>query len=494
MNGKIWVESEYGKGSKFIFEIELEEREDTKQFNLFSDKKVLVVDDNKSWHSILANILEMFNIKVDHAYSGEEAVKKVCKCKECYDLILMDWNMPKIDGIEATKIIQKEFKKHPVTIIMISSFRQESIANLAKDVGIDIFLQKPINPSVLNDILSGLFLDGVDIKNIDTVKEDTLKDDLQSLNGSSILIVEDNVINQEIIIGLLENSGIKIDIANNGVEAVDMFNANSTKYELILMDLQMPIMGGIEATKIIREKYKDIPIIALTANAMKEDVEKTKLAGMNEHLNKPIEVEKLYATLLKFISKKESSSEIKTKKEEIELPEFTNIDISIGLKYLSNNKKLYLKILNDFYESYKDVKLEELSDEEFKRVTHTIKGLSANIGANSLHTIAKELDVTQNKSLLPEFYKELNAVIDELEEKLSKIDNQRDFKPELDTETRDELLEALKEYAKKRRSKLCNEVLEKLLSYKLSNEDQQLFNELKKLVDGRKYKIIVEMI
>ncbi|MEA3315706.1 MAG: ATP-binding protein, partial [Campylobacterota bacterium] len=128
-------------------------------------------------------------------------------------------------------------------------------------------------------------------------------EDINILKGSNILLVEDNKINQEIIVGLLENSGINIDIASNGSKAVELYQQNSNKYELIFMDIQMPIMDGYQATNLIRKENKDIPIIALTANAMKEDIEKTKSVGMNEHLNKPIDVNNLYSTLLKYISK-----------------------------------------------------------------------------------------------------------------------------------------------------------------------------------------------
>jgi len=164
-----------------------------------------------------------------------------------------------------------------------------------------------------------------------------INSDITALKGNKILLVEDNSINQEIILGLLENSGIKIDIANNGEEALKKYAIK--KYELIFMDLQMPIMDGYEATKIIRAKDKDIPIIALTANAMKEDMQRTKLVGMNEHLNKPINVELLYKTLFKYLSNKSTKSQIlKNDNKHIIIPNFT----SIGLSYLLENKKLYL--------------------------------------------------------------------------------------------------------------------------------------------------------
>lgn len=419
MGGKIWVESELGVGSKFIFEIPLEEREKEKKFNIFSDKKVLLVDDNNTWHEILGNTLEMFGIEVEHAYGANEAIKKAYECEGSFDLILMDWNMPELDGIEVTKIIQEMClncskkgvcsKKLPPSVIMVSSFRQESIVKLAKEVGINIFLQKPLNPSILNDILSELFLDDIDKQHFSSPKDnETLENNLKTLKGSNILLVEDNKINQEIILGLLEDSGINIDIANNGKEAVDKFKEK--KYQLIFMDIQMPIMDGYEASKLIREINKDIPIIALTANAMAEDIEKTKAIGMNEHLNKPIDVEKLYETLYKYIHNKIDV----VSKEDIIVPNFVNINSTLGLKHLAGNKKLYLKVLNAFYNDYNDLNLEELNLENLIRITHTIKGLSASMGAINLSEIAKEIENTQNKNLFPQFYEELNRVCDEL--------------------------------------------------------------------------------
>ena len=165
---------------------------------------------------------------------------------------------------------------------------------------------------------------------------------LKTLQGSHILLAEDNKMNQEIVLGLLQESKIIVDIAQNGAVAVEMFKSNPSKYELILMDLQMPVMGGIEATKHIREIDQDIPIIALTANAMLEDIKRTKAAGMQEHLNKPIEPEKLYATLLHYISKKvEITTQSSDNQEERTPIKLANIDTDIGLSHMNNNKKLY---------------------------------------------------------------------------------------------------------------------------------------------------------
>ena len=307
MDGKIWVESEEGKGSSFIFEIDLEEKTNLSNYNVFGDKTILVVDDNESWHSILSSTLSTFGVKVEHAYNGNQRLWiKVKASTKPYDLILMDWNMPELNGIEATQKIQEMGREEDIpTVVMISAYHEESLVEAAKKAGIDIFLQKPINPSILNDILSGLFLKGETFSDTHIPEtQKSLRSEMKTLKGSHILLAEDNETNQEIIVGLLEESGIMIDIANDGQEAVNKYKEDPNKYELIFMDLQMPVMDGYEATRQIRALDKEIQIVALTANAMVEDIEKTQAVGMDEHLNKPIEVEKLYATLLKRLSKK----------------------------------------------------------------------------------------------------------------------------------------------------------------------------------------------
>ncbi len=308
---------------------------------------------------------------------------------------------------------------------------------------------------------------------------------INTLKGNNILLVDDNKTNQEIILGLLENSKINIDIANNGAEAVSLFKSNQDKYELILMDLQMPIMGGIEATKIIRVLNQDIPIIALTANAMQEDVIKTKQAGMNKHLNKPIEVEKLYKILLKYIFKKSDiPNEIK---EDITLPKFINIDTKIGLLHMDNNHKLYIKILNDFYMDNKNLKLDNLNDEEFKRTIHTIKGLSANIGAISLNKATKELEESQNRDLLAKFYDKLYQVLNEL--RSLELTNNKNNLTLLKNDNNEikKLFIKLKEALLSKRPKKYKAVIQDIQKYKLDIKEEELLNQIKVL--SKKYKI-----
>jgi len=312
-------------------------------------------------------------------------------------------------------------------------------------------------------------------------------EDITVLRGSKILLVEDNLINQEIIIGLLENSGIILDIANNGQEAVNKCSENS--YELVFMDIQMPIMDGYTATKIIKHKDDTTVIVALTANAMKEDILKIKSVGMNDYLHKPINIKKLYEILLKYITKKEvNSNVIVNKTDKIILPNIPNLDISVGLSYLAGNEKLYIKILTNFYDDYNSLNLENLDVEEFKRMIHSLKGLSASIGATNIHKMAEELDKTQDKSLLPKFSQELNLLLKELENFISKNKKDKIKKIVTSDEIINELFIDLQNVIAKKRSKKCKLAIEELEKYKLNKEDTDLFQKIQYFINKYKFK------
>ncbi len=426
MDGRIWVESKQDEGSTFSFEIELEEINEEKNFNLFSKKRVLIVDDNLSWHDVLEHTLHLFDMEVEHSYDGYDAIEKVKGNAGVYDLVLMDWNMPGIDGIETTKALQKlcvtcSLKENcpdtiPTSVMMVSAFRQDTITKQANEIGIEHFLQKPINPSLLNDLLSTIFLGSTPIQDKVFSHIQHQKSDLNVLAKCKILLVEDNTTNQAIIEGLLEKTPIQIDIANNGLEGVNRFN--ETSYALILMDLQMPVMDGFAATKQIRAVEKKIPIIALTANAMKEDLDVTKSLGMNAHLSKPIEVDTFYEILLQYlplgVHTSESIDSDLLEVETVVLPDFVHIDKKVGLHYLGGNVKAYKKVLQEFKTNYSDLYLEEMDDQEIHRVAHTVKGLSATIGAPALSRVAEALEERGERTLFASFYDALAMILDDL--------------------------------------------------------------------------------
>ncbi len=248
-------------------------------------------------------------------------------------------------------------------------------------------------------------------------QKQTLKQQVNHLGGR-ILLTEDNLINQEIVTNLLEDSNIIIDIAENGLEAINKFKQN--EYQLIIMDIQMPVMDGYEATRIIRKDNLTIPIIALTANARHEDLQKTLQAGMNEHLNKPIDVNKLYLILLKYLAAEQTPA-VSTEAQADSLPDippFTSLDTRLGLSYFSGNSKIYLKILTKFADGYRDLDLKSLDAEQLKRSLHTLRGLSSNIGATELNAIIIKLETTQNEQLLAELAQTLTQVTSEIDTKL----------------------------------------------------------------------------
>jgi signal transduction histidine kinase/CheY-like chemotaxis protein len=488
MNGKIWVESKLGKGSNFICEIELESRVLEEKFDLLKNKNVLVIDDSKTWLEVISFQLDNLGLKVDCANSGKEAIDILKRGSKVYDFILVDWNMPELDGIETSKIIVEDFDYKKEQILLMSSYHVSTL-NIEKDINnSETFLIKPIDPVQLNKHLLGNMVFNVGKEN-KIEKDLDIQNKIKRLKGSQILLVEDNEINQELIVEILKEVGIKVDIAKNGLEGIKKYETNK-KYELILMDIQMPVLDGYEATKEIRKQDKKIPIVALTANAMIEDVSKTSEVGMNKHLNKPIDVNKLYEALIEYIpAKVEDVSEEFAKVETDDLPDFEGIDKAFGLNLVMNNKKIYKQILQGMLK-FKDINLKEFDDKDLKREVHTIKGISASAGALKLSEMAKEIELTLNKDLLPQFESELNKIIKEIETKLQETKIE---KIEITKQVRDVLFNKLKEAVSTKRVKNCKPIIQELERFKLTDEDSKQFEEVKQLISKFKFKQAMEI-
>ncbi len=494
MRGTISVESQLGSGTTFSFEIELPKEVLLKPFNLFSGKKVLLIDDSESWCEIISYQLRSFGLEVDYVLCAMDGIDLLTHKGDIYDLIIIDWNMPKINGIEAFKIIEERFNIDSNKNILISAHNRDILNDDMKKAHISRFLHKPVNPSSLNEILNEIFLgkkDHLRAKLLD--HKDSLHIKIKSLKGSEILLVEDNEINQEIIIELLRDSGINIDLAMDGFEAIK--KTEHKNYELILMDIQMPILDGYEATKEIRKINKEIPIIALTANAMKEDIEKTKAAGMQMHLNKPIEVDKFFETLLEFIPVKvdiDEEAELLLEKniKDQELPHFETLDTKFGLNLVMDRVDIYKQVLKGLIK-YKDLSCENMNDEEFKRTMHSLKGICASAGGLELSEMAKEIEQTLNRELLPQFVTKLNETIAEIEKNI--ISNNIE-KKEITQEQKEELFEQLKEAVSTKRAKSCKPIIEELENYHLDFADKKLFEEVKQFVSKFKFKEAMELL
>ncbi|MGQ0621543.1 MAG: PAS domain-containing protein [Panacagrimonas sp.] len=305
MDGEIEVQSVPGRGSTFSFSARFGLAPPTTRRaptpKSLRGLRVLVVDDNPTAISILRAYLESFGFLVASASDGPKAIAAIAAAGiEGFRLVLMDWQMPGMNGIEAARRIRELAKPEPTVIIMVTAFGREEVERQAHAAGLDGFLIKPVNPSVLLDTILNAF--GTEAA-LEIVKPPAPMPSTTTLAGRRVLLVEDNEINQEVARELLQRAGVIVDLAVNGREAVDC--AARADYDAVLMDVQMPVMDGLEATRRIRaldSPRASVPIIAMTANAMAEDRQRCLDAGMNDHLGKPVDVNRLHATLAKWIA------------------------------------------------------------------------------------------------------------------------------------------------------------------------------------------------
>jgi len=303
MGGNIWVMSEPGKGSVFTFTIRLQRgAEETSVFlspdiNL-SNIRIMTVDDDPDILKYFFEIVQSFGIMCDIATSGEKALQLIDK-NGSYHIYFIDWKMPVMDGLQLTREIKSRVSQNSI-VIMISALEWSAIADEAKAAGVDKFLSKPLFPSTIAEVINECL--GVDKRQ----SERSQAADIAGIfAGRRILLAEDVEINREIVQTLLEPTKVEIDFAENGAEAVRKFTENPKKYEMIFMDIQMPEMDGYEATRRIRAldimMAKTIPIVAMTANVFKEDIERCLEAGMNSHIGKPIDFDEVLKTLHSFL-------------------------------------------------------------------------------------------------------------------------------------------------------------------------------------------------
>lgn len=503
MGGRIEVTSQENIGSKFSFDLEFEVLE-WKEEQLINDKKfkILVVDDQEISRIILKDMLESFGYIFFEAKDGIESIEMVKEAEdsnEPFDFILMDWNMPRLNGKEAIKKIyelynQKEIKKTIPSILMVSAYSKDEI-NL-DDVHIDNFLTKPVTSSTLFDALAEV-KKGI----VKEINSSDIHKDAPNLFGLKILLVEDNEINQEVASMFLQKAQIEVDIANNGLEAVEIYKKNQGKYDLILMDLQMPILSGYDATIQIREFDKNIPIVALTAAAMIEDKEKVLKFGMNDHLSKPINSSELYNTIIKYSKKI-------TKKDLIYSKSLSDENIVLDWEFLEkslSNKELINKLLNKFIEQLNTdfasiVEKVRENSIDAPSLIHGLKGVSGNLGANSLFEICKKIDSKfKNKNAIS------SVEISTLEEEIAKVKFELKHldstKNQLNKENINilskiefkELINSIKKDLKDG-SVILEETLEKLylnLKNKLSNQD---IKTLKDFIDDFEYSKALDIL
>jgi signal transduction histidine kinase/CheY-like chemotaxis protein/HPt (histidine-containing phosphotransfer) domain-containing protein len=413
MEGTIWAESEPGVGSTFHFTAWFGIGSEKKRKHLIPDLagiRALVVDDNAQAREILTDALRAFALRSESVSSGEDAVKEIASADshDPYRLILMDWHMPGMDGLEASRIIKRDDRlQHVPKIVMVTGFGREDVRTQAEEIGIDSYLLKPVNSSLLFDTLVDLF----GVAGVEDQRSRVKKDDapVHDATGIRVLLVEDNEMNQQVATELLESGGAIVTVANHGGEAVKILTEGdqAPPFDVVFMDLQMPQMDGFTATKLLRRdpRLQKFPIIAMTAHALVEERQRCLDAGMNDHVSKPIDPDNLFATLLRWAKPRQKSAvesqtqPVKAKpSDEILLPEIAGVNVADGLNRVAGNRRLYRDLLGQFASKQRDAAaqisaaLESGDSKLAERIAHTVKGVAGNLAIEEVQSAAQKVE------------------------------------------------------------------------------------------------------
>ncbi|NQZ32690.1 MAG: response regulator [Oceanospirillaceae bacterium] len=451
MGGKIWLDSEVGVGSSFHFTVSLgktlQPETSLKASNCALEKlKVLIVDDIKMARAVLVDLLAGLGIKAEQTDNGAQCIEMIKEAQlegVPFDLVLMDWRMPEMDGIETSNKIHEAHLDNSPHILMVSAYdKDEARAHLDESV-IQQFLEKPVNEVSLRHILLNRF--GVD-QDSNRVVADT-DQSIPNLSSFHILLVEDNAINRQVALGYLQDTKIKVDIAEDGLLAIEKIKAY--QYDLVLMDIQMPNLDGLSATQYIRKDLNmlGLPIIAMTAHAMQSDVEKSLAAGMNLHICKPIDPDLLIESILTYLTPAVSvvttdivlpvpseqqpnvlssnntgndKSVVLTKLNQISL-----LDCNKAIVQMQGRETLYLELIQNFCleQQLLGAKMQQSftaqDQQTLYRLAHSLKSNAAYIGAFDLSVLSTQLEKSLaqgdwNARLLSQVITELEQIISAL--------------------------------------------------------------------------------
>jgi PAS domain S-box-containing protein len=428
MGGQIWLDSEPGVGSTFTCTAWFGIGQQKDGGRIVPEKlihlRALIVDDNAGARAIIDDLLKGVVAHADAVASGAEAIAAVkqADAADAYDVVFMDWHMPGMDGLQAARALKADLcLEHPPAIIMVTAFGREEIREEAERLHLDGFLVKPVTRSMLVDALVTAFADAGD--QAAAVARATAEG--VSLAGLRLLLVEDNDINQQIAVELLEGVRAKVDVVNNGREAVDRLFGGPIPppYDAVLMDLQMPVMDGHQATAKIRsdQRFQDLPIFAMTAHATLEERDLCLANGMNGHISKPIEPARLFDTLGTVARQSPKAAPGGTSatgdSTVTDLPPVDGLDRADGLRRVGGNSRLYVKLLRQFASQQADAvgqiraALAGNDTDCATRLAHTLKGVAGSLGAAQVQAAAASAEILLRDGSAPAA---VNAALEQL--------------------------------------------------------------------------------
>jgi signal transduction histidine kinase/CheY-like chemotaxis protein len=416
IGGDLKVQSEEGKGSTFYFDALLEAADEahlkeTTRPKSIEGIRVLLVDDSDSARSVLKSMLLSFGFEVIEAHNAEVAIERYREESEKspISLIITDWAMPDVNGIQMLEQLQREKVKTSPSVLMVSAYGQDKIRVEAHNQAlVDEYLVKPISPSVLFDSIQKTLYKNKFATLSGTAASRDVDHFNSILKNKHILLVEDNEINTELAIELLKDVGIKVTHAANGMLAIK--SLRQEVFDCVLMDIQMPVLDGLSATKQIREEqiHSGKPIIAMTAHAMAGEREKSLAAGMNEHISKPIDPKKLYETLVHFLAPESLNEELPTENASnsdthhtpVIFPSIDGINVQDGLHRCGGKHEFYQKILMTFSGKYQSASemikpmINQRKNKLLSELMHALAGVAGNIGATSVGKRARTLSIS----------------------------------------------------------------------------------------------------
>ena len=496
MHGRIEVRSEPGSGSEFCVDLPLTAVMTTPEAaSMLIGKRALLIDPSATSRQVLEGLCKRIGIASLAAASIAEAVELVAG-QQAPDLVILNWKLPEGEGREAVRRLEDALGRPAHVVMLVPVNLPLGQRELTAGSGVAATLPKPINPSRFHDTLVDVFSEQVQRHYGAQAEQFDLRDALVTRRGSRVLLTDDNRMNREILHGLLKDTGIEIVDAENGRKAVECHATDSTGFDLVLMDIQMPEMDGYEATMRIREKDGEVPIVALTADALVSDVEKTRRCGMNAHLNKPIDVEKLANVLLRYLppSDIEALSDPGQAAEPFgSLPDaLSGIDLQVGLRRMGGDPGLYRRQLQNFAEDYGDFRQRMLAAREndreaSRRLLHSLKGVSGAVGASEIQHLVVALESDWDGARADALFTAIEQVVAairaaDLGEKASVGD-----RAPIPRNERRRLLRCLQDEVRRRRPRRIEPLIQEFDGFDLDSEDRTLLDELRPLIRRYRY-------